>query len=270
VLPEFLVASSLAATNEVRVVKELRLEMRHSACHRGSRGLLLNRLAVCGGMCLFAIPVFAELGEHEVRRLSQATNVITELRVGPHWDVPQELWIRAQCVLVIPSMKKAAFLLGGEMGDGVMTCRHASGWSAPVFMHLAKGSIGVQIVAEQIDLVLLVTNRRGVNQLLQNKVSLGVDVSIAAGPVSRSAHAATDAQLTAHMLSYSRSYGLFVGIDLSGGVLRPDTAADGRAYGPGVTPLEIVHGRRKVVMPAAAGSFVRAVARTVALASGQR
>lgn len=230
----------------------------------------MKKLAVCCGMCFLAIPVLAELREHEVKRLSDAANVITQLRAGPRWDVPQELWIRAQCVLVIPSMKKAAFLLGGEMGDGVMTCRHASGWSAPVFMHLANGSIGLQIGAEQIDLVLLVMNRRGVNKLLQNNVSLGADVSLAAGPVGRSAHAATDAQLTAQMLSYSRSHGFFAGIDLSGGVLRPDIEADARAYGPDVTALEIVHGSRKVVMPAAAGWFVRAVSHAVAVASGQR
>ena len=107
-----------------------------------------------------------------------------------------------------------------------MSCRLASGWSAPVFMHLAKGSVGLQIGAEEVDLVLLVMNRGGANKLLQDKVSLGTDASVAAGPVGRSAAAATDAQMNAEMLSYSRSHGLFAGIDLSGGVLRPDTEAD--------------------------------------------
>src|SRR5262245_9805417 len=127
-------------------------------------------------------------------------------------------------------MKKAAFVVCGEYGSGVMSCRQANGWSAPVFMQLAKGSWGLQIGAEQTDLVLLVMNRRGLDKLLEDKVSLGADASVAAGPVGRSATAATDAQLGAEMLSYSRSQGLFAGINLSGGVLRPDKEAQTRAY----------------------------------------
>ena len=231
---------------------------------------MVKKLAVCCGMCLLVIPVSAELRYHDVKRLSDAANVITELRVGRDLDIRRELWSRAACVLVIPSLQKAAFLIGGESGSGVMTCRYASGWSAPVFMHLAKGSIGLQIGAEQIDLVLLVMNRHGVSKLLQNNVSLGVDASLAAGPVGRSAHAATDAQLTAEMLSYSRSHGVFAGINLSGGVLQPDPVANAHAYGPDVTALEIVNGSRKVNMPVAAGPFVRAVSHAVAVAVGRR
>jgi lipid-binding SYLF domain-containing protein len=118
--------------------------------------------------------------------------------------------------------------------------------------------------------VLLVMNRRGVSKLLQNNVSLGVDASLAAGPVGRSAHAATDAQLTAEMLSYSRSHGVFAGINLSSGVLQPDPVANAHAYGPDVTALEIVNGRRKINMPAAAGPFVRAVSHALAVSVGRR
>jgi lipid-binding SYLF domain-containing protein len=105
----------------------------------------MKKLAVCWSMCLLVAPVSAELRSHEVKRLSDAANVITELRAGRDLDIRQELWSRAACVLVIPSLQKAAFLIGGESGSGVITCRYASGWSAPVFMHLAKGSIGLQI-----------------------------------------------------------------------------------------------------------------------------
>ena len=126
-----------------------------------------------------------------------------------------------------------------------MACRTPAGWSAPVFMQLAKGTWGLQIGAEQVDLVLLVMNRRGVNKLLEDKVSLGADASVAAGPVGRTATAATDAQLHAEMLSYSRSQGVFVGIDLSGGVLHPDKDAGGRAYGKGITARPVIdHWRR--------------------------
>jgi len=230
----------------------------------------MKKLAICCGLCLFAASAFAALKENEIKRLGDAAAVLSELRGTPDSDIPEDLWNKAQCVLVIPSMKKAAFIFGGEVGSGVMSCRGAKGWSAPVFMHLAKGSFGLQIGAEQVDLVLLVMNQRGADKLLQNKVSLGTDASLAAGPVGRSASAATDAQMKAELLSYSRSQGVFAGIDLSGGTLQPDTDADARAYGSGVTARAIVEGTRHVVVPAAAQSFVRALGRDVKATSGRR
>jgi lipid-binding SYLF domain-containing protein len=229
-----------------------------------------KHLAICCGLCLFATSASAALKGNEVKRLGDAATVLTELRAAPDSGIPEDLWSKAECVLVIPSMKKAAFLIGGETGSGVMSCRRATGWSAPVFMHLAKGSVGLQIGAQQVDLVLLVMNRGGVDKLLQNKVSLGADASLAAGPVGRSANAATDAQLKAEMLSYSRSQGLFAGIDLSGGVLQPDTEADARAYGSNVTARDIVEGTQQTPVPAAAQSFVRALGRDVQGTSGRK
>jgi lipid-binding SYLF domain-containing protein len=135
-------------------------------------------------------------------------------------------------------------------------------------MQLAKGSWGFQVGAQEIDLVLVVMNQRGVEKLLQDKVSLGADASVAAGPVGRTANAATDAQLSAEMLAYSRSQGLFAGIDLSGGVLRPDKEADARAYGPGVNARDIVLGDHAVTMPAAARVFMNALGRQVTATSG--
>jgi lipid-binding SYLF domain-containing protein len=227
-------------------------------------------LAICGGLCLLATSASAALKGNEVKRLGDAANVLNELRAAPDGGIPEDLWNKAHCVLVIPSMKKAAFLIGGETGSGVMSCRRAAGWSAPVFMHLAKGSVGLQIGAQEVDLVLLVMNQGGADKLLQNKVSLGADASLAAGPVGRSANAATDAQLNAEMLSYSRAQGVFAGIDLSGGVLQPDTEADARAYGSGVTARDIVAGGQKVVMPTAARSFVNVLTRNVMGTSGRK
>ena len=129
-------------------------------------------------------------------------------------------------------------------------------------MQLAKGSWGLQIGAEQVDVVLLVMNRRGVDKLLQDKVSLGADASVAGGPVGRSAQAATDAQMHAEMLSYSRAQGLFAGIDLSGGVLRPDKDAIARGYGPDTSARDIVDGGH-VAMPAQAKSFIASLGRNV-------
>jgi lipid-binding SYLF domain-containing protein len=230
----------------------------------------MKKLAICCGLCLFATSAFAVLKENEVKRLGEATTVLSELRGTPDNGIPEDLWNKAQCVMVIPSVKKAAFIVGGEAGSGVMSCRTGKGWSAPVFMHLAKGSFGLQIGAEQIDLVLLVMNQGGAEKLLHNKVSLGTDASLAAGPVGRSASAATDAQMHAELLSYSRSQGLFGGIDLSGGTLQPDDDANVRAYGSGATAQEIVAGTKKVTVPAPAQSFVRALGRDVRATSGRR
>jgi lipid-binding SYLF domain-containing protein len=230
----------------------------------------MKKLAICGGLCLLATSALAEPNKSEAKRLGDAAAVLSEMRGAPDSGIPEDLWNKAQCVLVIPSLKKAAFMIGGETGSGVMSCRRGTGWSAPVFMHLAKGSVGFQIGAQEVDLVLLVMNRGGVDKLLQDKVSLGADASLAAGPVGRSANAATDAQMNAEMLSYSRTQGLFAGIDLSGGVLRPDTKADERAYGARVTARDIVAGTGGVAVPAAAQPFVRALSRDVTASNDRK
>jgi len=161
---------------------------------------------------------------------------------GINTTIPGDYWRRARCVVVVPDVRKTAFIVGGEYGKGVMSCRSATGWGAPVFMQLAKGSWGTQMGAEQIDLVMLVMNEQGVQKLLENRVNLGLDASIAAGPIGRQAQAATDALLNAEILSYSRAQGLFAGINISGGVLRPDDDANRAAYGPKATPRTILAG----------------------------
>jgi lipid-binding SYLF domain-containing protein len=137
-------------------------------------------------------------------------------------------------------------------------------------MQLAKGSWGAQIGAEEIDLVLLVMNRRGADKLLDDKVALGADASVAAGPVGRSANAATDAHISAEMLAYSHSRGLFAGIDISGGVLRPDKEADGRAYGSTVTARQVAENTAKVTSPVAAKPFLNALSRDVRATTGRK
>ena len=201
----------------------------------------------------------AAVSEKLKSRIDESATVLTEIHAAPDKDIPQELWDRATCVIVIPSVKKAAFVFGGEYGKGLMSCRQGGGWSAPVFMQLQKGSWGLQIGAQSIDLVLLVNNERGMKKLLGNKVTLGAEASVAAGPVGRDARAATDAQMNAEILSYSRAQGLFAGINLSGGVLKPDGDDNEAAYGRKVTASTVLTG--KTAAPAATAPFMKALQR---------
>jgi SH3 domain-containing YSC84-like protein 1 len=205
------------------------------------------------------VVVSAEINDKLKSRIDESATVLTEIHAAPDKDVPKELWDRATCVIVIPSLKKAAFVFGGEYGKGLMSCRKGGGWSAPLFMRLEKGSWGLQIGAQSIDLVLLVNNERGMKKLLGNKVTLGAEASVAAGPVGRDARAATDAQMNAEILSYSRAQGLFAGINLSGGVLRPDSDDNEDVYGKKVTPEVILMGN--TAAPGATQPFMKALNR---------
>jgi len=229
----------------------------------------MKLLTVCACLVMAGNAAFAEMSKDEVTRLEQAATIIGELRDAPDNGIPQELWKKAECVVVIPSMKKAAFVVGGEYGSGVMSCRNGGEWSAPIFMQLAKGTWGLQIGAAQTDLVLLVMNRKGVDKLLEDKVALGVDASVAGGPLGRTATAATDAQMKAEMLSYSRTQGLFAGIDLSGGMLKPDKNALKRAYGSTASPREIIASSARKAPPEA-HAFLSALAQEVRGTTAQR
>ena len=207
-------------------------------------------------LVLTAAVAFAAIGTAEQKRIDNAARVVRDMT-----DIPPDIWQRANCVVVIPSVKKAAFVFGGEYGKGVASCRTAKGWTAPAFFELEKGSWGLQIGGETIDLVLLVMNQSGIEHLLQDKVALGANGSLAAGPVGRHASAATDAMLHAEMLSYSRSQGLFAGIDLSGGVLKPDQDTNKDVYGANVTARQILL-THTVTSPPAARPFLTALAAT--------
>jgi SH3 domain-containing YSC84-like protein 1 len=219
--------------------------------------------AVCGAVALSmaaSVAFAAGLSKKLKSRIDDASAVLIELHTAPDKDVPQELWDRAACVIVIPSVKKAAFVFGGEYGKGLMSCHRNGSWSAPVFMQLEKGSWGLQIGAQSIDLILLVNNERGMKKLLGNKVTLGAEASVAAGPVGRDARAATDAQLNAEILSYSRAQGLFAGINLSGGVLKPDPDDNEDLYGKPVSAADILT-TDKVAAPPATEAFMKALQR---------
>jgi lipid-binding SYLF domain-containing protein len=205
-----------------------------------------------------AMPLGAELSKGEVARTQEAAAVLKEIHAVPEKDIPQELWEKAACVMVVPGLKKAAFVVGGEYGKGLMSCRHGNEWSAPVFVKMAKGSWGLQIGAQSIDLVLLIMNERGAEKILNNKVTLGAEASVAAGPVGRDARAGTDVQLKAEILAYSRAQGLFAGIDISGGVIQPDEDDNKDAYGS-ASPVEVLHG--SVKPPAAVAPFMQALRR---------
>lgn len=221
----------------------------------------MRRFLLTGGvLVLAAVPVMAALSSAEARRISDAATVLTEIHATPDKDVPQELWDKASCVMVVPGMKKAAFIVGGEYGKGLMSCRRGGSWSAPIFMRIEKGSWGLQIGAQSIDLVLLVMNDKGIDKLLGNKVSLGAEMSVAAGPVGRDARAATDAQLQAEILSYSRTQGLFAGINLSGGVIRGDEDDNRDLYGRTVTPRSVLMDA-SVATPKEAEGFAKALRR---------
>src|SRR5712671_7824634 len=200
----------------------------------------------------------AQLSMRESSRMQEAATVLKEIHGVPDKDIPQDLWDRAACVIVVPGLKKAAFIVGGEYGKGLMSCRHGGEWSAPIFMQVGKGSWGLQIGAQSIDLVLLVMNANGMEKMLRNKVSLGAEASVAAGPVGRDARAATDAQMKAEILSYSRTQGLFAGVNLSGGVVRPDEDDNTDLYGPRVTPRDVVMGAT-VAAPPSTASFMAAL-----------
>jgi len=181
--------------------------------------------------------------EKENDRIQNAANVLKEIIDVPD-NIPQNLLDKARCVLVFPSVMKAAFVVGGSYGRGVMVCRGGSDftgqWGAPAMMALEAGSVGFQIGGQATDFVILVMNNRGVDSLLHSKVKLGADASVSAGPKGRDASAATDASFRSEMLSYSRSRGAFAGVSLEGSTLRPDNDGNHRLYGKDATAAEVI------------------------------
>ena len=200
----------------------------------------------------------ADLSARETNRIQEAATVLQEIHGVPDKSIPKDLWDRAACVLVVPSLKKGALIIGGEYGKGLMSCRHDGEWTAPIFMQIGKGSWGLQLGVQSIDLVLLVMNTSGAEKMLRNKVSLGAEASIAGGPVGRDARAATDAQMKAEILSYSRTQGLFAGINLSGGVVRADVDDNIDLYGKNTAPRDVVM-TGKVAAPAVTDAFMTAL-----------
>ena len=219
---------------------------------------------ICVGAAVLAAAVVAsaEVTKSQRDRLTEAAIVLDEIRAAGDKDISEDLWEKASCVAVIPSVKKAAFIVGGEYGKGIVSCRDGGGWSAPSFVMLQKGSVGFQLGGETVDLVLLVMNEHGMKRLLEDKVALGAGASVAGGPVGRDVRAMTDAQLKAEILSYSRAQGLFAGVNLTGGVLMPDKDDNRDLYGREVSPKDILVAKT-VTTPAAARQFMAALKRTI-------
>jgi len=177
-------------------------------------------------------------------RLDAAADMMTEIMSAPDKGIPQDLLSKSECIVIVPGVKKGAFIFGGKYGKGFMLCRKASGvgWSAPAAVRVEGGSVGFQIGGSETDVVMLVNSASGVKKLLQDKFTLGADASVAAGPVGRTSSAETDAQLHAEILTWSRARGVFAGISLQGATLRPDEDWNTELYNPPLTNKQIVMG----------------------------
>ena len=190
-------------------------------------------------------------GDTERERVKESSETLKQILDMPDKGVPLSVLRGSRCVIVLPSVKKVAIGIGATYGRGVMTCRtgddYKGPWSAPIMMASSGGNIGFQIGGQATDFVIIALNDQGAKSLVSNKVKLGADASVAAGPVGRTAEASTNASMKAQMLSYSRSRGVFGGVSLSGATLRPDGGANENLYGRKVTPQEIMAG--KVTMP---------------------
>src|SRR5258708_9342276 len=205
-------------------------------------------------LALVALPLLAAGDKKETERLENCGMIVKEVMDIPD-NIPEDLINKAECIIVYPSVLKAAFIVGGSYGRGAMTCRsgeHFTGpWSAPTMMALEGGSVGLQLGGQATDFVLLVMNPRGARSILSSKVKLGADASAAAGPKGRTANASPAAPLRAEVLSYSRARGLFAGLSLEGSTVRPDNDANGRIYGKKVEAESIVFKGAVAVPPAA-------------------
>jgi lipid-binding SYLF domain-containing protein len=198
------------------------------------------------GLCLM-IPgiAIATDNQHEQDRVKESGNVMKELLDSPS-GVPISVLNKAECVIVLPSVKKGGFIVAAQYGKGVMTCRGGENfngpWSAPTMMQSSGGSFGLQAGGQATDFVVLVMNDKGARALMKGKAKLGADASVAAGPVGRDAEASTNAAMSAEMLSYSRAQGVFAGVSLSGTSLGPDEGANEKLYGKKVDATHIING----------------------------
>jgi lipid-binding SYLF domain-containing protein len=208
------------------------------------------------GMAIIASTAALAMAEGANERLAASAAVFQEVMNTPDKGIPEDLLAKAQCVIIIPGMKKGAFVVGAEYGRGFAECRHASGtgWGAPGAVRVEGGSVGFQIGGSDTDVVMLVMNQRGMDRLLGDKFTLGADVSIAAGPVGRTTNADTDARMTAEILAWSRAKGLFAGISLSGATLRPDADVNAELYGHKIDNRAVLAGD---VQPPAAAQGLR-------------
>lgn len=216
--------------------------------------LVVVNLAVLLGSLAWA----GSVREDATERLQNSAYVLKEIAAAPDKGIPEEVLSNSKCIVVVPHLVKAGFIVGGKHGRGVAVCRTSTGWSAPAFISVGGGSWGLQIGAEGVDLVMLVMNHQGLEHLLSSKFELTGEGSAAAGPVGRHASAGTDWKLNTELLTYSRSRGVFAGLTLEGAVVEQDADATVAIYGNDLPFRKILMG--EVATPASARSFLQAVA----------
>ncbi len=221
----------------------------------------MKRLTILISACaLLATSAFADSRKEKINdRLQNATAVIQEILSMPDKSLPNDILSDATCVAVVPAYKKAAFVVGGQYGQGVVTCRTKDGWSAPAFLQFAGGSFGWQIGGQSTDLILIAVNEKGFQDLLKSKFKIGANASAAAGPVGRSAQASTNLTMHSELLAYSRNRGLFAGADLSGTTVTQNSDDTRAFYGTNIPSSTILEGH--TAAPEAAQPFVRTVAK---------
>ena len=196
-------------------------------------------------LALAPMVVFGATAKKEMKRVSEAGAVFSEIMGAPDKAIPHEILEKAQCIGIVPNMKRAGFIVGAKYGKGILTCRTGTGWSGPAIIRIEGGSVGLQIGAGETDLVFIVMNKSGQDKLMKDKFTFGGDASAMAGPVGRSAEAQTDALMHAEILSYSRARGVFAGLTLDGSTLRPDDDDNTALYGHAVTQTDILSGGAK-------------------------
>jgi|SRR5271165_1440076 len=217
-----------------------------------------SRITICAALILSMTCLAWSIDkEEETNRVENAAKVLNEITQTPDKGVPDNIMKNAKCVAVVPSLVKAGFVFGGQYGRGVASCHNADGWSAPAPILIGGGSWGLQIGGEAVDLVLLIMNDKGMENLLNSKFKLGADASAAAGPVGRQAQADTDATMRAEVLTYSRARGIFAGVTLNGAVIKQDKDATLALYGKDATYQHILRG--EVRPTAGAESFMAAL-----------
>ncbi len=203
-----------------------------------------------------AVAATGAIADTPQERLTESTEVFRQIMATPDNGIPQDLLAKAECVIIIPNMKKAAFVVGGQYGRGFAECRRpgGAGWGAPAAVRMEGGSVGFQIGGSSTDLILLVMNKHGMDKLMEDKFTIGADASVAAGPVGRTAAASTNARMDAEILAWSRSKGLFAGISLNGASLRPDRDENSELYGRKMDNREVLTGN--AAPPPAAKSLI--------------
>jgi lipid-binding SYLF domain-containing protein len=201
----------------------------------------MKHIAISAALLL---PLAAFAADTAQERLDAAATTFSEIMSTPDKGIPQDLLAKSQCVVIVPGLKKAAFVVGAEFGRGFAECRNqgGTGWGAPGSVRIEGGSWGLQIGASSTDLVMLVMNRDGMNKLLGDKFTLGADASVAAGPVGRTTSADTDVKMTAEILAWSRAKGIFAGLSLSGATMRNDADANAELYGHKIDNKDVLNG----------------------------